>query len=291
MTSTTAAQVPVPSTPRVALETAVVRNWKAPVAFGIFSVLAFVLLIVFGRTGTTTYRLSTESDLIQLPVIPADVQAVSIGITVLMVAITAVAFWFTWRARPTPLWLVSIFAVLFVIGFLTWAAAGALIPIPGLLVGAVGLSVPLIFGALGGVISERVDHPLQRCDHGGLFKTRGAELPRFRRGLDKPLAAQRLRRRWRRNKPSLRYVGRAGLACCFRRCARWQRLICWVWRGGANHGSGAWHRARRWCGGARWCRREVPNVGRAAGRRIAGRRIAGRRADWRRTGGARKPGA
>ncbi|HOB56391.1 MAG TPA: ABC transporter permease [Rhodoglobus sp.] len=156
MTSTTAAQVPVPSTPRVALETAVVRNWKAPVAFGIFSVLAFVLLIVFGRTGTTTYRLSTESDLIQLPVIPADVQAVSIGITVLMVAITAVAFWFTWRARPTPLWLVSIFAVLFVIGFLTWAAAGALIPIPGLLVGAVGLSVPLIFGALGGVISERV---------------------------------------------------------------------------------------------------------------------------------------
>ena len=44
MTSTTAAQVPVPSTPRVALETAVVRNWKAPVAFGIFSVLAFVLL-------------------------------------------------------------------------------------------------------------------------------------------------------------------------------------------------------------------------------------------------------
>ena len=107
MTSTTAAQVPVPSTPRVALETAVVRNWKAPVAFGIFSVLAFVLLIVFGRTGTTTYRLSTESDLIQLPVIPADVQAVSIGITVLMVAITAVAFWFTWRARPTPLWLVS----------------------------------------------------------------------------------------------------------------------------------------------------------------------------------------
>ena len=82
MTSTTAAQVPVPSTPRVALETAVVRNWKAPVAFGIFSVLAFVLLIVFGRTGTTTYRLSTESDLIQLPVIPADVQAVSIGITV-----------------------------------------------------------------------------------------------------------------------------------------------------------------------------------------------------------------
>jgi len=42
------------------------------------------------------------------------------------------------------------------VGFLTWAAAGATIPVPGLLVGTIGLSVPLIFGALGGVISERV---------------------------------------------------------------------------------------------------------------------------------------
>jgi simple sugar transport system permease protein len=46
--------------------------------------------------------------------------------------------------------------VLFLVGFLTWAAAGQTIPVPGLLIGTVSLSVPLIFGALGGVISERV---------------------------------------------------------------------------------------------------------------------------------------
>jgi simple sugar transport system permease protein len=46
-----------------------------------------------------------------------------------------------------------------VIAFLTWAAAGAsthVIPLAGLLAGALSLSVPLIFGSLSGVISERV---------------------------------------------------------------------------------------------------------------------------------------
>ena len=42
-----------------------------------------------------------------------------------------------------------------VVGFLTWAAAGAAIPVTGLLMGSLGLAVPLIFGALGGVIGER----------------------------------------------------------------------------------------------------------------------------------------
>jgi len=37
-----------------------------------------------------------------------------------------------------------------------WAAADGLVPVTGLLFGALSLSVPLIFGALGGVIGERV---------------------------------------------------------------------------------------------------------------------------------------
>ena len=55
-----------------------------------------------------------------------------------------------------PLWLSIVFAVLFLFAFLTWAAADETLPVPGLLVGTLALSVPLIFGALGGVISERV---------------------------------------------------------------------------------------------------------------------------------------
>ena len=42
-----------------------------------------------------------------------------------------------------------------VFAFLVWAGAGGLVPVSSLLVGAVSLSVPLVFGALGGVIGER----------------------------------------------------------------------------------------------------------------------------------------
>ncbi len=146
----------VPSSAPIVLEKAVVRNWKPPIALGIFAIAAFLILIVFGRAGTTTFRLSTDSDFIQLPAIPANVTVVSIVVTVVLVAIAIVSAFLSYRARKTPLWLIAIFAVLFLVGFLSWAAAGATIPVAGLLVGTVGLSVPLIFGALGGVISERV---------------------------------------------------------------------------------------------------------------------------------------
>ncbi len=146
----------IPSAAPIVLEKAVVRNWKPPIALGIFSVIGLLMLIVFGRTGTTTFRLSTDSDAIQLPAIQADVTVVSITVTVLLFAIAAVSTWLAYNARKTPLWLISLFAVLLLVGFLSWAAANATIPVPGLLVGTVGLSVPLIFGALGGVISERV---------------------------------------------------------------------------------------------------------------------------------------
>lgn len=43
----------------------------------------------------------------------------------------------------------------FLMSFLCWAAAGKFIPMTGLLQGALMLSVPLIFGALAGVLSER----------------------------------------------------------------------------------------------------------------------------------------
>ena len=140
----------------VQLQTAVVRSVKAPVALGVFAVLALVLFVALARTGTTEFRLSQDSDLIQLPAINADVTIVTTVITVLLFAIAALSAVLAFRARKTPLWLTALYAALFLIAFLTWAAAGAALPVTGLLVGTVGLSAPLIFGSLGGVISERV---------------------------------------------------------------------------------------------------------------------------------------
>ncbi len=153
---TTASTATTPSSGPIVLQTAVVRDIKPPIALSIFALAGLVMFVLFGREGITVFRLSTDSDLIQLPPIEANVPVVCGVITILFFLISALSAVRAYQAKKTPLWLISLFAVLFLAGFLTWAAAGATIPIPGLLVGTVGLSAPLIFGALSGVISERV---------------------------------------------------------------------------------------------------------------------------------------
>ncbi|TAL41902.1 MAG: ABC transporter permease, partial [Salinibacterium sp.] len=82
MTTTTPVAPGVPSAAPVVLDKASVKNWKPPIAFAIFSVLGFILLIVAARTGLTTYQLSTRSDLIQLPNLVLDVTVVSYVVVV-----------------------------------------------------------------------------------------------------------------------------------------------------------------------------------------------------------------
>ena len=156
----TAAPMTVPApvtTPEGAAASIVVRSWKAPIGFSVFTVLALVLFFALGRGDQiTSFRLSEARDRIQLPALDLPLIATSVVVSILLIVITTGAFLLVRGARKVPLWLTTVFAVLFLVGFLTWAAAGATLPLVGLLAGALTVSTPLIFGALGGVISERV---------------------------------------------------------------------------------------------------------------------------------------
>ena len=140
---------------RIVLEKAEIRSWKAPIALAVFVLIAAVVFIVFGRDGESTFVLSRRVDAIQLPDIVLPTRAACAAIVVLLAGITLWSTYLAYKARKTPVWALGLFGFLFVVGFLTWAAAGASIPVSGLLIGTLGISVPLIFGALGGVISER----------------------------------------------------------------------------------------------------------------------------------------
>lgn len=139
----------------IVLERAEVRSWKAPIALAIFVVIGAVVFVGFGREGASTFLLSRRGDAIQIPGIVAPTLATCIAVVLLLAAITAWSAYRAYRAQKTPVWALGLFGFLFVVGFLTWAAAGASLPVSGLLIGTLGISVPLIFGALGGVISER----------------------------------------------------------------------------------------------------------------------------------------
>ena len=150
--------VTVGSTSPIVREKALVRDLKAPIALDIFAVVALLFGFVFPRSGTSTFGLSVSSDALQLPhvVLPSVETVAVIAVILVLFALGAHAFSrFSAKGR-VPVWYIAIFAVLFLIAFLAWAAAGKLpVQVPGLLIGSLALSTPLIFGALGGVIGER----------------------------------------------------------------------------------------------------------------------------------------
>ncbi|HYJ48807.1 MAG TPA: ABC transporter permease, partial [Microbacterium sp.] len=96
-------------------EVAVIRSWKAPIALGVFAALYGLLLILVPRGGVTTFRLSTDSDVIQLPelVVPVGLTTwVCFGVLVLLAAASA---FFVRSSARTPLWIIIVFIVTLVI--------------------------------------------------------------------------------------------------------------------------------------------------------------------------------
>jgi len=129
--------------------------WKAPILFGVFAVLMTALVGLKPADGDTTFRLATSTDFAQLPELTVPANATAWAALVLLVGVTAAAAAYAVRRKRTPLWLVAAYGIVALTGFLSWAVAGETLPVVGLLAGALALAVPLVFGALGGVLGER----------------------------------------------------------------------------------------------------------------------------------------
>jgi ABC-type uncharacterized transport system permease subunit len=132
-------------------------TWKATIGLAVVLGLYAVLLALVPHEGSSRFALSTPSDFFQLPVyvIPAMPTAWACGaVGAVMLAVSAAS---TRAQRRTPLWVVAVFATALLFGFLAWAAAGSPrdLSVVGLLGGALVLSVPLVYGAMTGVIGER----------------------------------------------------------------------------------------------------------------------------------------
>ena len=129
--------------------------WKAPIALAVFALAEILLALFKARDGDTTFRLASDTDFFDLPEITVSSTGTLWTAVVLLVVIAAVSALLVRRGGRTPLWLLAVFSVIALIGFLAWAVAGAALPVVGLLGGSIALAVPLVFGALGGVLGER----------------------------------------------------------------------------------------------------------------------------------------
>lgn len=132
------------------------RSWKTPIAFAVFGLVALLVFGIVGASGeTSTFGISTRDDALQIDPVGVPSQPVALALAVLCLAIAAYSAVLVRQARKVPVWLTVSFGVAFVLAFLVWAVAGEQISFTGLLQGALALSVPLVFGALSGVLCER----------------------------------------------------------------------------------------------------------------------------------------
>jgi simple sugar transport system permease protein len=129
---------------------------KTPIILAVIALLA-VVVAALAPTGTTEIKFQAEGDLLPLPNIDVSVLAVTWTSAILLLLLAAYA-WFRRlvQKRGSVAWLAPVFGVLFVLSVLTTLYAGKTMTLTALLQGSLSLAVPLIFGSLAGVLSERV---------------------------------------------------------------------------------------------------------------------------------------
>lgn len=131
-------------------------SWKAPWFMAFFSVLVFGGFGILGRQEPVVYFLTAEDANFVLPPIEAMSNMVGLVLGAILLGITALAFAWVIQKRPVPLWWSLIFGFIAITALLGWLAAGDRVPVAFLLANAIVLAIPIVFGGMAGVMSERV---------------------------------------------------------------------------------------------------------------------------------------
>ena len=131
------------------------RHIKLPVTLTAVTVLLALLFVFSPVSGDSIFRISDRVSFTIADIHVAAAPTMWISWIILAV-LTAWTWWDAVAYRRTGLWVSIVFAVIAMFAFLTWAAqGGGVVPVAGTLAGALSLSVPLVYGALAGVIGER----------------------------------------------------------------------------------------------------------------------------------------
>jgi ABC-type uncharacterized transport system permease subunit len=132
--------------------------WRGPViAVG----LALISLVFFGLltpgADTTRFMLSSTGDFVEIAPFAVPSRATALVLSLLALALAAWITWRTTRRATVPTWAQLTVGGLVLLAFLVWVMAGNAnaMPLTVLLTGALTLAVPLIFGALSGLLCER----------------------------------------------------------------------------------------------------------------------------------------
>ena len=131
------------------------RKFRGIVTMGVLSIFALLVFALLPKQSQpVTYSFVLGGEWVLLKEWIVDSKSGALLFALLSIATAALALLLFIKKRSSRV-VSFLFGSAFLMSFLCWAAAGKFIPLTGLLQGGLLLSVPLIFGAMAGVISER----------------------------------------------------------------------------------------------------------------------------------------
>ncbi len=132
------------------------ESWKTPTVMGSIAAVIFLFFGILGKSEIVSFELTGVREAIQLPYldIPSSVLGTVAGI--ILLAITGYVAWQVSRNIRASIWFSLLFGAVALVALLGWLAAGSVVPVAFILGSALVLAVPIMLGAMAGVMSERV---------------------------------------------------------------------------------------------------------------------------------------
>ncbi len=132
-------------------------GYRAPIMYAVAALIGLFFLFRTESGVETKFQIRSGTDWLTIPTFAVPTFASIALLVVVMAGAAAYAFVVSRRRDTVSVWLHAVVGLAFVLSFLVWVGAGkaAVIPVTSLLAGALALSVPLIFGAMSGVVCER----------------------------------------------------------------------------------------------------------------------------------------
>ena len=132
------------------------ESWKTPSVMGSIAAVILIFFGILGKSEIVSFELTGVREAVQLPYldIPSSLLGTVAGI--ILLAITGYVAWQVSRNIRASIWFSMLYGAIALVALLGWLAAGSVVPVAFILGSALVLAVPIILGAMAGVMSERV---------------------------------------------------------------------------------------------------------------------------------------
>jgi simple sugar transport system permease protein len=132
------------------------ESWKTPAVMGSLALVVLVFFGILGKPETVSFELTGVREAVQLPNIDVASNLLGTASGALLLAIAAFVAYQVFRNVRSSIWFSLAFGAIALVALLGWLAGGAVVPVAFILGSALVLAVPIMLGAMAGVMSERV---------------------------------------------------------------------------------------------------------------------------------------